>query len=259
MHRFLFCALLAAILLGLGPQTSEAQRFSYGADRARTVQSLTFRYSWVDFEYNGDEAAPPISYAFRGPVYGVVFTRPNFYASIAIGNDDRAASAGVPARDRQMLDAALFTWGALSPFPRFAEGRYRLFIPILLHSGYRRVSDINVEEGFDTNFTVTSLGLGAGVGFSGELSERVIVEGRAAPVIALATREFDSGLGSARLFDADVQAHIGPLAGRFGLSVGYGVRAQVWNLRGSDLFENAVADLYDYRGTQHTFRVGVNF
>ena len=259
MLRFLFCTFLVAILFGLAPRTSEAQRFSYGADRARTVQSLTFRYTAVNFEYNGDAENPQFSYNFDSPVYGVVFTRPNFYASIAVGNDERAASAGVPTRDRRMLDAALFTWGALSPFPRFADGRYRLFVPILLHSGYRRVTDRNVEEDFDTDFTVTSIGLGAGVGFAGELNERVLIEGRAAPVIALATREFDSSLGHARLFDADVQAHVGPLVGRFGLSVGYGLRVQVWNLRGSDLFDDAVADLFDYRGTQHTFRVGVNF
>lgn len=248
--RLVFGVAFVAMLLGFVPRPSQAQRLSYGADRARTVQSLALAYTWIDFAYNGGDEEPPISFNFAGPAYGLAFTRPNFLASLAV---DEVGSG------RRVLDAALFTWGELYPLPRLAEGRFRLYVPIALHSGYRRVVDRSSDNEFDTSFSVTVLGLGAGAGASGRLGEHVIVEGRATPVIGLATREFDGSIGSTRLFDADVQAHLGPLVGRFGLSLGYGFRVQVWNLRASDLFAEVVDDLYDYRGARHTVRIGVNF
>ena len=246
------------ILAVLAPRTSEAQRFSYGADRARTVQSLSLRYTQVHFEYAGDRDNPPILFGYGGPAYGAAFTRPNFIASVAIGTDQQVGVDG-DARDRRLLDAALFTWGELYPLPELAGERYRLYVPVLLHSGFRRVRDRGPGEDTDAEFSVTALGLGTGVGLGGRLGEGVLFEARATPIFGLASPQFGGSIGTTRLFDADVLVHLGPLFGRFGLSFGYGFRAQAWNLRGSEFLDEIVADLYDYRGSQHAFRVGVNF
>ena len=258
MLRLFPCAALVAALVGLAPRTSQAQRFSYGADRARTVQSLSLGYTQVNFEYGGDAENPPVSFGFDNPIYGAVFTRPNLIASVAIGTDQQVGAEGIE-RDRRLLEAALFTWGEFYPLPELAGERYRLYVPILLHSGFRRVRDRGPAEDLDSDFSVTALGLGTGLGAGGRLGERVLLEARATPIFGLATREFDGSVGTTRLFDADVQAHLGPLFGRIGLSFGYGFRAQAWNLRGSEFLAEVVADLYDYHGSQHTFRIGVNF
>ena len=222
------------------------------------MQSLSLGYIPVHFAYDGDDPAPPVRFGFDAPAYGAVFTRPNLKASVAIGTDEQPDAEGVE-RDRRLLELALFAWGAFYPVPEWAGERYRLYVPVLLHSGFRRVRDSGPADDFDNDFDVTSLGLGTGVGAGGRLGERVLFEARATPVFGLATRQFDGSVGTTRLFDADVQVHLGPLFGRLGISAGYGFRAQAWNLRGSEFLNEAVAELYDYRGSQHSFRVGVNF
>ncbi len=247
-------AMLLLLCLSL-PSPASAQLFSYEEEAPRPTQSLSFAYHLIDFTYTGG-ADSIATFDYVDPGYGLVYTRPNLFVSIALGNTRNAASENV-----QLLDASFFTWGEF----RLSRGRgsrqRHFFIPIALHSHYRRVShneDVLAEASADA-FGVTVLGLGTGLGFSGQLGKRVQLEARATPVIGLAARSFGDATGSARIFDADATLHFGPFVGRLGLSAGYGFRVQVWNINASSLFPDAARDFYDYRGQQHTFRVGINW
>lgn len=245
-------------LLGLLPlHAARAQQFSYGADdRPRPTQSVSFGYMLVDFTYHG-EGDPSVSFAYTDPAYGVVYTRPNFQASLVTGEQAAAPGAG-DTRPRRLLDASLTTWGEFL-LHRERTGAARIFLPIALHSNYRRVAPEGEEDSLTEAFNVTVLGLGAGVGFDSAFGDRVTLEARALPIIGLAVRAFGDAAGSARLLDTDVQLHLGPLVGRFGLSVGYGFRTQVWSGTSSNLLQELEDDLFDYRGTHHLVRVGVNW
>ena len=245
--------LLASLLLA---DTALAQQFSYGIGGPRAVQSLSFGYTVVDFRYDGD-GSPRTSFAFSEPAYGAVYTRPNLQAAIAFG-EQPAADTAFDGRPRRLVDASLTTWGEWL-LGGTVGGPARVFVPIALHTDYRRVSQRGEESSLAESFNVTVLGLGAGLGFEGRFGERLTLEARATPIIGIAVRNFGDSAGNARLLDADVQLHAGQLAGRFGLSLGYGYRYQIWNGTSSTLLQDLAEDLFDYRGSQHVFRVGVNW
>lgn len=249
--------MLLGLLLLPAPQAASAQMFTYGMREDGPTQSLSAAYTLIDFSYNGD-AEPSALFAFSEPVYGVAYTRPNFHATFAYGTQPPAAGS-LDAREMRLLDASLTTWGELNLMPGAVAEGGRLFVPIAIHSNYRRVSPEGSENSLADAFNVTVLGLGVGAGFEGRFGDRVVLEARALPVIGLALRQFNDSAGSARLLDTDVQLHLGRLIDRFGLSVGYGFRTQVWNVSASELLAEADEDFFDYRGRQHTFRVGVNW
>lgn len=259
--------LLAAFLLAtvLLPVTgAAAQMFSYNPDRPRAVQSASFTYSLVDFRYDG-EGSPTPSFAFEGPLYGVAYTRPNFHVTLGYGIDERSETPAVcdtppcapTTVDLRMLDASITTWGEI----RIAgtPGRTRLFVPIALHTGYRRVAPEGLEDSLVDAFNITVLGIGTGLGGVAELGGGFLLEARATPIIGLALRAFGESAGSSHLFDGHVQLHAPSLIGRFGLSAGYGFRGQAWNVSASTLFPDTHDDLFDYSGSMHAASIGVSW
>ena len=236
----------------------QAQLFSYGTDQPRATQALSFGYALVDFEHNGDSTLTP-SFDFSHPAFGAVYTRPSFFLSVAFGAGDNAT-----ADDLQLVDVSLFTWGE---FRLAGQGeQHRLFLPVALHTQHRRVSQGgSLFDAPASAFNVTTIGLGAGLGYGGALGKRVQLETRAMPVIGLATRSFGDATGHSRIFDADAQLHLGPFVDRFGLTLGYTFRVQVWNLDASNLLDpsreeaSGLDDLFDYRGSQHVLRAGLNW
>ena len=79
------------------------------------------------------------------------------------------------------------------------------------------------------------------------------------PAIGVALQSFSDSAGSARLADADVQLHVGPLVKRLGFSLGYTYRVKRWNVGGSSVFVTRSPDLFDYHEQRHTFSLGVNW
>lgn len=238
------CLLLCA---GWGDRDVAAQMFSYSSERARTVQSVSFGYMSVDFRFDGDGTPNP-SFEFAGPLYGAVYTRPNFHVAFGYGSEEE--------RDLRIFDASLTTWGE---FRLTGSLNSRLFVPIALHSQYRRVAPDGQEDSLVDAFNITVIGLGTGIGFVAQLDERLQIEGRAMPIIGLALRAFGDSAGSSRLIDTGVKVHVPTLAGRFGLSAGYGFTAQVWNISASSLFPATQDDLFDYTSTSHSLSIGVNW
>lgn len=252
---------LVLLVAALCPSAAHAQRGRYGQGGPRSAQALAAGLWQIDFAYNGRSDTLARRYDYAGAAYGVVFTRPNFLASFAVGNSAPDPAIQEPGEDLRLIDAALFTWADLYTLLESGEGQRRLTIPLALHSSYRRVAQALEEEEDEITdaFGVTVFGLGTGLVFTGELGRSAFVEARAMPVIGLATRSIGDANGTARLLDLDAQLHLGPIAGRLGLSAGYNFRWQVWNVGTSDLFEAFAPDYFDYKGTHHGFRVGVSF
>lgn len=257
--------LLAAMLLPV--RGAGAQMFSYNPDRPRAVQSLSFTYTLVDFRFAG-EGTPNPSFAFDAPLYGATYTRPNFHVTLGYGSDRRTQSAPdcefavcveppLQVVDLRMLDASVTTWGEIRITG--TPGKSRFFVPIALHTGYRRVAPEGLEDSIVDAFNITVLGIGTGIGGSVELGGGLRLEGRLTPIIGLALRAFGESAGSSRLVDGHLQLHAPRLIDRFGLSAGYGVRAQIWNVSASSLFPDTHDDLFDYSGASHAASVGVNW
>ena len=241
-------AAFAFALSFLAASDAAGQMFSYGINRPHAVQSVSFSYTLVDFSYAGSGTPEP-SFEFEAPVYGVVYTRPNVMVSVGYGADDTA-------RDLRLLDASIFTWGEF----RLAESsRGRLYLPIVLHTNYRRVAPRGEEDSLVDAFNITAIGLGSGLGYHHRVGDALQLHLRAFPVIALALRAFGDSAGSSRLIDGGIQLHAPGLIGKFGLTAGYGFRAQAWNIGESSLVPQSSNDLFDYTGSQQVLLVGINW
>lgn len=246
-------ALIGSLLAGVADGLAQPNRMM---DRLRQTQSLALGVQAIDFAYDG-ESAPDVLYDFQNPAFGLVYRRSNIAAAAALGFQDGDGTALNP--DLRLLDVSLMTWGEWVPLDRLAVARFQAFVPVALHSTYRRVDERNPDDGFDNTYAVTVLGLGAGAGFHSQPSRRTLLTVQATPAIGMATRAFDSGIGSSWLVNAEAELLVGPLAGRFGLVLGYRFRWQVWNVGASGLLENVADDLFDYRGRYHLVRVGVTW
>lgn len=248
-------ASVLAVLLVLCGDPARAQGFSYERETPRATQSLNVVLAPVRFVYAGDEN-PAERFDFNDVVLGVAYTRPSVQLALAYGTD---ITAGDDAQNRmKLIDASFHTWGDVGLSWPFSSGRSKVFVPVVLHSGYRRVAKSEAAASAIDAFSVTALGIGAGIGLDAQLA-KLHLEARATPLIAIASRSFGDATGSSTMFDGDLMLHLGPLVGRFGLSFGYGFRAQRWKVGASNLLRDADDDLLHYTGTQHVFRTGLSW
>ena len=254
MPRSVFMVvILGAVALLLWPGRASARQVSFRSG-AQAVQSLSVGYTLIDFEFDGDEA-PLFLFDFNQPAYGLVYTRPHFLVTFALG-DQSADDEG--RENLRLLDLSLTTWGELG-LGGMSTGRSRAYIPIVLFSNYRRISPQDAGSTLLDAFNVTVFGLGLGLGLESVLGEKMVFEARANPGIGFATSSLTDAFGSTYLIDADAQLHLAQLFGAVGLSLGYSFRCQVWNVNTSNLFPDAADEFFDYKGRQHLFRVGVNW
>lgn len=240
---------LLAWLVGVSG-SARAQTFSYGADRPHPVQSLSFVYQPVVFTYDGTGTPEP-SFEYEGDAYGAYYTRPNVAASVAYGKSTESSGS-----DMRLLDASITTWGEIG---LSSSSSGRLYVPIALHTDYRRVAPRGLESSIIGSFNVTVLGIGAGLGYTVDLAERVRVLARATPIIGLALRAFGDSAGNSRMLDAAIHLHVLRILNKFGLSAGYAFRSQVWNVSGSELLSERQVDLLDYSGGHHLLTLGFNW
>lgn len=244
---------LAALLPAVVP-AAQAQRFNYGGARESAGQALYVGVYGVHFTFDGAERPSP-SFEFENPVYGVVFTRPSVYLALGLGT--QAGVAG-ETDDLRLVDATFMVWGELNLLRQEEARRTFVYVPIVLHSGYRRVSRQNTSDDLLDAFDVGVLGLGTGLGVRA-LGRGWAVEARATPILGLALRSFGGSTGTSRMLDTDLQLHFGPLFDRYGLSLGFGYRLQAWDVGGSDAFGDLTRNFFDYSGNQWLARLGVNW
>jgi hypothetical protein len=245
--------LFTAIAFVPGP--ARAQLFSYDREAPRPTQAVAFAYVPVDFNYTGG-GEPVDRFDFDDVVYGLQYTRPGLQIAVLLGNHRPAGATA--EEDLQLIDASLFTWGEIGLTRELSGGANRIFIPIALHSGHRRVAVEDEAETAIDAFSVTVIGIGSGLGLNLERG-KVQVVARAIPAIGIATRSFGDATGSSTLFDGDLSLHVGPIVGRFGLHFGYAYRSQRWNVGSSELLEDVAEDYFDYAGSHHLVRAGISF
>lgn len=210
-------------------------------------------YSLVDFEFIGDETpAQPLT--FDAPVYSLTYSRSNLYAAFSFGSQN---AADTTSRDLSYIDFTGALWGEAFFSEEAAEAAQRVFIPILLYTNYRKVA----PKGIDVleEFNITTFALGLGLGYYAAFGEHVLLEMRATPAFGVAIRSFGDSAGTARLVDGDVQLHIAEVFNTIGISLGYHFRAKVWDVRTSSVFGNISGDLFNYRETNQTFSIGLNW
>ncbi len=246
--------LLSVWLLTLWlPSPSLAQPFYFGNERPRTTTAVLLGYSAVDFEFDGDNA-PAVLLDFDQPAYGASFSRSNLFASAAWA---RQSSPDTTLSDLTFFDLSLSFWVEMFFSPTARTANHRGFVPIMLFSNYRKVAPEN--RGFVNEFNITTIGLGAGLGYYGDLGKNVLVELRSIPAIGYASQSFGESNGLARMIDTDLQVHFGAVSGAVGISLGYRFLLQIWDVNATSIIGDIARDLYDYRGAKHTFSLGVNW
>lgn len=249
MVRFFVLAALLPVVVRVAP----AQFISFDADPQRPIEAVSAGYFLIDFAFDGDEE-PLFSFDFDGPAFGLAYSRPNFLATLAYGEQN----ADADEEGLRLIDFSLTTWGA-AYLAGTGTGPTQLFVPIVLFAHLRRVSPTGRDIPEIEAFNVTVVGLGAGLGLSQALGRGSRFEARAHPGLGLASSAFVESFGSSWLVVADAQLHLGPLFGRYGLSLGYAFRHQVWNINVSDLFPAISDELFDYRSRQHLVRLGLHW
>jgi len=216
-------------------------------------QTITAGYYNVDFEHSGD-SNPAVRYDYTRSAFGVAYTNPFLSFGLMYG-----PPAGADTAQVRLLDVSLGTQGSLNLSRKNEAARVRLFVPLGLSGGYRRIRRAT-SAGRTDQFDMTVLALTGGMGARARMSKKAGLELRVAPGAGLATRSFGDATGLAYQLDADARLTLAQVAGRYGLHVGYGFRFQGWNMRLSSVLRSTLpGDIYDYRTRQHGFRVGVAF
>lgn len=233
--------------------TVSAQMFSYEPNREAPVSSLTVGTHLVNFTHRG-AMAPKLRFDFGQPVLSIMFTRPSLEVSAMLGKVNSDAD---PAPDRMSVaEAALFAWGGI---PIAFRPNLRVFIPLLLHSGYRVVGEELTVQSLDDQFAFTSLGLGTGIGLESRLTTSTQLTFRATPIIGMSLRSVEGYAGTTTLFDATATVHATRLFGRLGLTGSAGFRWQRWNIDNESFATGRVEDAFDYQSVMTMLRLGVNW
>lgn len=252
-----FCVLLLVIPVGV----AFGQSFPR-AQREAPQQALALTVDLINFQYAG-EATPAVRFDYSGPALGLTYSRPNLLIAGVYGPP---SSAALDTAKASLIDLSLSTWGRVPLAPRSPDEktRSRLYLPVGLLSNYRRVRQSDAPDSLNGDeFSVTTLGLTAGLGVESHLRKGTVLQARLTPGLGFATRSFGDASGLTTLLDSDVQVSFGPVAGHYAISVGYGFRYMDWHLRVRRFLLSGAAvgprDFYDYRTLQHGFRVGVGF
>lgn len=219
----------------------------------RPGQTISAGYFVVDFAHSGD-SDPAVRYDYTDPAFGITYANPFLTFGVLYG-----PPAGADTSRARLLDVSLAALTSVDLFRRREPARQGIYFPVGISGGYRRVRR-DLSGGRRDQFDVTTLMLMGGVGARARVSKKAGLELRGTPGAGIATRSFGDATGLAYVFDADARVTFAPVAGRYGLSLGYGYRFQGWNMRLSRLLRSSLpGDIYDYRNQQHGFRVGVAF
>ncbi len=225
------------------------QMFAYEPNRLGPVTSLSIGTHLVDFDYEGVTSGNP-SFEFARPALAVRFARPGIDLSILYG------WGGGEAGDTRLIEASLDAWSGIL---LTRQSQTRVYLPLGIHSGYRAAgSDLRTNQAIQL-FNFTTLGIGTGLVVERRVGDDFQVQVRVMPVLGLALRSFEGFAGETTLVDSDLQANFLRLFGRYGLSLSYGFRWQQWDVDADRFLDQVNADAYDYSGTMHMLRLGLNW
>lgn len=250
----LFVVTLIATLMLFAPAQSLAQvSYGGGSAGARSAGPLV---SMVDFSFDSD-IAPDRSFQFDGTAYGAFYGREGFSFRLLRGQSDIGGG-----EELVLIDGTLAAYGAWRPIPSDRERQVDVYVPVGIQSDYRKVSRRGGEIDTDV-FEVTTLALGAGAGITLPVSSTDLAI-RSMPFFGIASQSFGQDAGTAAGLTIDVEWATSPIRGRYGLYAGWGYRWQRWLLDAGSIFIRSedlpnVPDNIEYRGSSHTFQIGITF
>lgn len=244
--------LIAIMLWGMTTGGDVLAQLNYGSDRAIN-QTAEATVSFIDFSFDGSASEAP-TFNFNDLAYGVAYSRPGFLARFARGSQNSSEDGG---ETLTLTDFLINVTGVWRPWARSLGAGLQPTIPLGIHSGYRRVSR-DEDRGTFNAFEFTTLALGAGVGAEAQ-GARVNWHLRVIPMLGIAQRSLGSDTGTSTILDASTRLLLGPFSDQIGISFGYGLRWQAWDVDASGFNEAATNDTFDYTGIMHTFRIGILF
>lgn len=247
--------LLSAFLCLLTVSSSVGRQFTTG-ESFRPDISAGISINATEFTFDGFDCIELCEttggFTFSEPMYGIVISRREWMLSLARGTQKGSSEV---VGDRELITAAILAWTALRPFGLDDPADLRVFVPVGLHSGYRKLSR-DGDAGKVDEFESTVIGIGVGIGAE-KTSRRTRIAARVIPFVGVATRSVGFGQGTTTMLDADVEVSFGPAVGKFGIMIGYGFRWQKWSLDNVGIMGSKGDQ--EYRETRHGFRLGVSW
>lgn len=247
---------LLAVLICLSGVSSSSGRQFTSPDIFRPDIGAGVSYTATEFTFDGfdcsDFCEQTGEFKFSGPLYGVFVSRQGMMLSLARGTQKGSSEV---IGDRELITANILAWTALNPFGMDDPDDLRVFVPVGIHSGYRKLSR-DGDAGKVDEFESTVIGLGAGLGVE-KISRRTLFAARVMPFAGIASRSVGFGQGYTTMLDADVEISFGPAFGKFGLLVGYSFRWQKWSLDNIGIVGSEGDQ--EYRETRHGFRLGLTW
>ncbi len=225
----------------------------FGAGRqaiSMAVGALTFRYDGTGIAGPGSGGLP--SFEYSGFVYGLTYANAAARGGLAAGLQP-AEGADTNLR---LIDAWLISSG-YQLRGRYQQGKTHLRIPLVLAATYRHAKLLDVPGSL--TFSTSSVGLGLGATLNGQTGDRLHWRLDVHPAAGLVTSSQTDAVGLGYLAHAEATAKLANIKGRFGFAVGYTLRYQVWNNRGSRRLGEIPDELYDYRGLMHALSAGLTF
>ncbi len=240
MHENARRGSLAALLLMLIPTEIAAQNWS--SDRGRQGGGLSIGI--IDHAYAGSQTTGEL-YDYQGVGFGLSYLGRQVRASLLFASS---------AEPRTFLDISAVGWLAPS-FARIKRENTSLSAPLAVLAAWRRTSaEKNVAP-----LGASALLFGAGGEWVQSIGDRAGLELRAIPLIGITGSQIADAVGLSWAVDTEARFFIAEVFSRFGLTLGYTFRYQLWNINGSRAFADSVDEVYDYDSRVHALSAGVWF
>ena len=211
------------------------------------VQRAGLQIGSIDFRFDGNAPAE-LEFTFTNPTYGVYYSRQEITFSYAVGTQTLGSGEKL-----SLTDATISGWIPLFQFGEGGDGAFTFFIPAGLSSDFRRITRTQGSTEIDA-FEYTGVAAGAGVGVGTPIAGGYFLS-TALPLFGIASQSFGNSTDTSALLTAGAEWISPQVAGRFGVSLGYGYRWQKWY---SDVGRIS-GHSYDFVGTRHEIKVGLSF
>lgn len=210
----------------------------------RGTQGGGFSVGMIDHAYVGSDATGG-GYEYQGIGLGLSY----------IGNQLRASLLfGRSSEPRTFLNVSAVGWLAPS-FARIKRENTTLSAPIGFLTAWRRATaEKNVAP-----LGATALLFGAGAELVHSMNDRARVQLRVMPFAGITGSQIADAVGFSWAADAEARLFVAEFFSRFGLTVGYAFRYQLWNINGSRAFSDGVDEVYDYTSQVHVLSAGIWF
>ncbi len=210
----------------------------------RGTQGGELSIGMIDHAYVGSEAIGG-DYDYQGIGLGLSYIGNQVRASLLFGRSNEP---------RTFLDVSAVGWLAPS-FTRIKRGNTTFSAPMGFLAAWRRTTaEKNVAP-----LGATAILFGAGGELVHSMNDRARARLRVIPLAGITGSQVSDAVGFSWAVDAEARFFVAEVFSRFGLTIGYTFRYQLWNINGSRAFSESIDEVYDYASRVHTLSAGVWF